>query len=95
MTRHTYSKVGRYECAYDTQGFVVFLDHVKGHELARFTLEPDLHEIATLLDNEEGEVGPLTREEIFFLIGISAAVDTILEHAPYDLERFGEIGVSG
>lgn len=93
--KHKYSQTGRYDTFYDAElGAVVIIDRSKGHTIATWNLEPDLSDLAQLVDNEAGELDDLKADEIVYLINMAASVETILEHAPHDLDRYGEVGVS-
>lgn len=97
MSEHVYSTTGRYEITWNDHTHVVTIwDRRKGGiRVNTFTMEPSLSEVAQMISDEQGEVGPLSADEISFLINMTAAIDTIIDHAAYDLERFGHIGVSG
>ena len=96
MTEHTYMKLGRYECTWNNETQIVTIwDHQTNHEVFTMYEEPSLSDVLHLINKEQGEVGPLTLEEITFLLDMCAEVETIINHAEHDLQRYEEIGVSG
>ena len=62
--------------------------------VAQWPTEPDLGEMCELINNENMEVGPLSADEIIFLLDVTQSVDSHLENAARDIEDHGEIMVT-
>ena len=87
---HEVGAVGRYAAFWheDTETITIFC---ADHKLWKFVLDCD----AGLSDLDELTNHPgMTVDEIRWCIHIAASVETILEHAPHDLHRYGAVGVT-
>ena len=62
--------------------------------VAQWPTEPDLGEMCELINNENIEVGPLSADEIIFLLDTTQSVESHLEHAHSDVQNHGEIMVT-
>ena len=94
---HAIHSVGRYESTYNAgSDLVTIWDTQKGGtKVLSSQIDYELNEAIELLDNEQGELGPISQEEIMFLLETVNNVEHIREHAEHDLKRYGEIGVTG
>lgn len=90
-----FGSCGRYTMVWDHDAQQVQIWDTREGVALQHSDEPDLSEAASLIDNEEGEAGPLSKEEIFFLLDCLTCLEQNYELAPYDLDRFGRVGISG
>lgn len=73
---------------------IVMLDGDVCLELEDWTEEPTVSELSQLLEDWQARSGPLTKEQILFILNTAAAVENHLENAQQDLARYGAISVS-
>jgi len=96
MTEYPIGAIGRYESTYnDATEMVTIWDVAKGGiKVLSADTDSTLTEAIELLENEQGEIGPISAEEIRFLLETVDGIEQTIEHAAYDLERYGAVGVS-
>ena len=82
-----------YDANAETVSFGLF-DDGQLKDMETWTQEPAVSEIAQLVENWGRVHGGLSAEELRFMIDTAGSVDTHLEHAPHDLARYGEVGVT-
>lgn len=89
---HCLANAGRFGFFWKDGGTVIKL-FSKQNALWQFVLDEnmDLSELAEIFETFEYSLEP---EELHFLTEGGRSIETWLEHAPYDFERFGEVGVS-
>lgn len=63
-------------------------------ELEDWTEEPTIAEVVQLIDEWQARSGPLTKDQILFILNTAAAVEDHIEHAERDLAEHGSVGVT-
>ena len=92
MALHRISERGRYAAHFSDTTETLTISCTSDKHW-RFDLEcPGLTEASELLD-AAADLGA-SAEELQWLMQMVCGAESIIEHAPYDLHRFGHVGVS-
>jgi len=90
MSKHHWSDCGRFTAHFHDDKDVIVV--TSSARMWRFVLDAEtgVAELAELVDTFDD----MTAEELRWMVNLVASVETIIEHAPHDLQRYGEIGVT-
>ena len=97
LVEHLLDSAGRYEATYNAgSDLVTIWDNQKGGtKVLSSQMDYELQEAIDLIENEEGEAGPISKDEILFLLNTVNGIEQTRDHAAHDLEKYGEVGITG
>ena len=91
----TIERTGRYTAFWNRDSEAVEIRHQNLiTPIASWIMDPDLQDVSELIANEHGEAGPLTADEILFILHTATTVNVHSEYAESDLNRHGAIGIT-